>query len=91
MIAVDSSSLVAFLSGDSGSDIDALEDALKAQVLMLPPVVLTEILSDPKLPKEVTKTLLGLQGFLLESPLLQWWDEWQLFKLFCSAVQYTSL
>jgi predicted nucleic acid-binding protein len=60
MIAVDTSSLVAFLAGDSGTDINALEDALKAQVLMVPPVVLTEILSDPKLSREVTKTLLGL-------------------------------
>ena len=60
MIAVDSSSLVAFLAGDSGNDINALEGALKTQVLMVPPVVLTEILSDPKLPREVTKTLLGL-------------------------------
>src|SRR3972149_10254583 len=60
MIAVDSSSLIAFLAGDRGSDVDALEDSLNAKVLMLPPVVLTEILSDPILPEQITKILLGL-------------------------------
>src|SRR5579884_92725 len=60
MIAVDSSSLIAFLGGDSGSDVNAVEDALNAQALILPPVALTEILSDPKLPKQVVNTLLGL-------------------------------
>jgi predicted nucleic acid-binding protein len=49
-----------FLGGDSGSDVNAVEDALNAQALILPPVVLTEILSDPKLPKQVVNTLLGL-------------------------------
>ena len=60
MIAADSSSLIAFLEGDSGSDIDALDNALSSQVLILPPVVLTEILSDPKLPKHVAKMILSL-------------------------------
>ena len=60
MIAVDTSSLMAFLAGDIGTDVDSVEDALKAQVIVLPPVVLTEIISDPKLAEQVTKTLLGL-------------------------------
>ncbi|MGH7807999.1 MAG: PIN domain-containing protein, partial [Thermodesulfobacteriota bacterium] len=54
------SSLMAFLAGDIGTDVDSVEDALKAQVIVLPPVVLTEIISDPKLAEQVTKTLLGL-------------------------------
>ncbi len=60
MIATDSSSLIAFLEGDSGSDIDALDNALSSQVLILPPAVLTEILSDPKLPKHIAKMIVGL-------------------------------
>jgi hypothetical protein len=60
MIAADSSSLIAFLEGDGGSDIDALDNALSSQVLILPPVVLTEILSDPMLPKHVAKMIVGL-------------------------------
>jgi predicted nucleic acid-binding protein len=60
MIAADTSSLVAYLEGDRGSDVDVVEDSLHSQILTLPPVVLTEIISDPKLPKQVYKILLGL-------------------------------
>ena len=47
MIAADTSSLVAFFTGEGGADIETLEAALKAGELVLPPVVVTEILSDP--------------------------------------------
>jgi hypothetical protein len=70
MIAADTSSLVAFLEGDSGSDVDVVEDSLHSQILTLPPVVLTEIISDPKLPKQVYKILIGLP--ILE-PLPGYW------------------
>ena len=70
MIAVDTSSLVAFLTGDSGTDVDVVEDSLRSQILTLPPVVLTEIISDPKLPKQVSKILLGLP--ILETLLGYW-------------------
>jgi predicted nucleic acid-binding protein len=46
MIASDSSSLVALFSGDSGPDIDQLAQALSAGTLVLPPPVLTELLTD---------------------------------------------
>ena len=51
MIAVDSSSLIAFLSGLDGRDVIALDQALAAHVLLLPPAALAEILSEPTLPK----------------------------------------
>ncbi|MBM3778787.1 MAG: PIN domain nuclease [Acidimicrobiia bacterium] len=47
MIAVDSSSLVEYLSGASGPDVEALDVALAARTVHLPPVVLTEVLSKP--------------------------------------------
>ena len=47
MIALDSSSLIAFLSGEHGADVDAVENALKLRQGALPPVVVTELLSDP--------------------------------------------
>ena len=53
MIAIDSSSFIAYLSGASGSDVAAVEVALAEKQGCLPPVVLTELLSDPKLPKVV--------------------------------------
>jgi predicted nucleic acid-binding protein len=50
MIAVDSSSMIAFIQGDSGPDIGLLEGSIDANELVLPPPVLAELLSDPKLP-----------------------------------------
>jgi predicted nucleic acid-binding protein len=47
MIAVDSSSLVAYFAGDQGEDVDKLTAALMGGDLVLPPVVVTEVLTDP--------------------------------------------
>jgi predicted nucleic acid-binding protein len=58
MIALDSSSLIAFLEGAGGGDTDLVEQSLVDRQACLPPVVLTEILSDPKLPKAVAELLL---------------------------------
>ena len=57
MIAADTSTWVAYLQGSAGEDVQLLDSALADwQVLMVPPV-LTELLSDPKLPSDVAKTL----------------------------------
>ena len=66
MIAVDTSSLVAFLEGQAGSDTDLIQSALDHQQLALPPVVLTEILSDPAVPRGVRTLLAGLPILDLE-------------------------
>ena len=47
MIALDTSSTIAFLSGERGSDVIAVETALRFQNGVFPPVVVTELLSDP--------------------------------------------
>lgn len=47
MIAVDTSTLSALLGGDEGKDVDELAAGLVRGDVRLPPVVLTEILSDP--------------------------------------------
>jgi predicted nucleic acid-binding protein len=52
MIAVDSSTLIAFIEGNSGTDVSSFIVALQAGDVVLPPVVLSEILSDPLLPAE---------------------------------------
>jgi predicted nucleic acid-binding protein len=57
MIAADTSSLVAFLSGEKGADVDQLDRALEQKQVVLPPAVVTEILSDASLSKEVTDLL----------------------------------
>lgn len=55
MIALDSSSLIAYLSGSKGADVDAVEFALRQKQAVLPPVVLSELLSDPKLSSAAAK------------------------------------
>jgi predicted nucleic acid-binding protein len=47
MIAVDTSSLVAYLTGQSGADVDRLDEAVVSGDLALPPAVVTELFSDP--------------------------------------------
>ena len=66
MIAADTSSLVAFLEGASGSDVDVVQSALDHQQLALPPVVLTELLSDPALGRDVRSLLAALPQLQLE-------------------------
>jgi predicted nucleic acid-binding protein len=57
MIAADTSTWIAFFQGEQGKDVELLDQALKdRQVLMVPPV-LTELLSDPGIASEVSKTL----------------------------------
>jgi len=47
MIALDTSSTIAFLSGQRGRDVTALEGALRLRQGVFPTVVVTELLSDP--------------------------------------------
>ena len=51
MIAVDSSTLIAFIQGDRGSDVQLLDRSIDTNELALPAIVLTEVLSDPQLPE----------------------------------------
>jgi hypothetical protein len=53
MIAVDTSSLVGYLNGDEADDTPHLEAALADHLVVLPPAVLCELLSDPALPPAV--------------------------------------
>jgi predicted nucleic acid-binding protein len=57
VIAADTSTWVAFFHGARGADIEVLDLALRDQQVVMPPVVLTELLSDPKLPAAVASTL----------------------------------
>lgn len=57
MIALDSSSLIAFLEGVESEDTAIVEQSLRDRQACLPPVVLTEMLSDPKPPRQVAELL----------------------------------
>ena len=57
MIAADTSTWIAFLEGSPGRDVQLLDKALEERQVLMVPVVLTELLSDPKLPSKVAETL----------------------------------
>lgn len=57
MITADTSTWVAFLNGTMGDDVLLLKKSLQDHQLLLLPVVLTELLSDPKLPPDIAASL----------------------------------
>jgi len=57
MIAADTSTWIAFLEGEKGEDVDLLDRALQDRQVLMVPMVLTELLSDPELPSAVAETL----------------------------------
>ena len=57
MIAANTSTWVAFLEGMPGRDVQLLDKALEDNQVLMVPVVLTELLSDPKLLSSVAQTL----------------------------------
>jgi predicted nucleic acid-binding protein len=60
VIAADTSTWIAFLQGDRRHDTDWLDRALADRQVVMVPVVLIELLSDPKLPRDVASSLLDL-------------------------------
>ena len=68
MIAIDTSSMIAYLSGDNGSDVVYVGQALEQHQAVFPPVVLVELLSDPLLTSS-TKNLFQEIPLLDPQPL----------------------
>jgi predicted nucleic acid-binding protein len=64
MIAADTSTWVAFLQGSRGDDVQLLDKALEDRQVVMVPAVLTELLSDPKLPDHVVR-------YLIEIPMVE--------------------
>ena len=60
MIAVDTSTMIAFFEGGEGEDIELLKQCIESEAIVLPPLVLSEIVSDPELPSKVLNVLLEL-------------------------------
>ena len=71
MIAADTSTWVVFLEGGAGADIELLDRALEDRQVLMVPVVLTELLSDPKLSSDVARTLFEVPLVQIET------DYWQ--------------
>jgi predicted nucleic acid-binding protein len=57
MIAADTSTWIAFLEGEKRRDTDLLDKALRDRQVVMVPVVLTELLSDPQLSYDIADTL----------------------------------
>jgi predicted nucleic acid-binding protein len=57
VIVADTSTWVVYLQGGEGPDVQLLDSALKDRQVLMAPVVLSELLSDPNLPSAVARTL----------------------------------
>ena len=60
MICADTSSLVAYLEGEVGDDLEVVDRALANQSLALSPVSVAELLSGPALSAQAESFVLGL-------------------------------
>ena len=60
MIALDTSSLIAFLAGERGRDVESIDRALELGQAAVPPVVLTEVLSLPRLDASLSRVIQAL-------------------------------
>jgi predicted nucleic acid-binding protein len=60
MIAADTSTWVAYLEGATENDAELLRQTLRDKQAVMAPVVLSELLSDPKLPSQVAASLADL-------------------------------
>ena len=65
MIACDTSSLSSYFQGETGEDVEAVHGAFRSGSLILPLVVLTEILSDPKIPNRLVAIVLAFERLQL--------------------------
>src|SRR5712691_9951736 len=66
MIAVDTSTWIAFLEGAPGQDTQLLDQALADRQILMVPFVFTELLSDPALSSGVAATLAEIPMIDLE-------------------------
>ncbi|MCC6219858.1 MAG: PIN domain-containing protein [Deltaproteobacteria bacterium] len=60
MVAIDTSSLVAYLANQRGEDVELVDLAFEQKNAVFPPVVLTELLSDSNLSREVRELFLSI-------------------------------
>ena len=71
MIAADTSTWVAYLDGTAGNDTVLLDKALQNRQLVMVPVVLTELLSEPKLAPALAVALADVPLLEIESGFWQ--------------------
>jgi len=60
MLCIDTSSLIAYLEGAAGPDVNLVDQAFSDEVGIVSPVTITEILSDPNLNRSIRELILQL-------------------------------
>lgn len=65
MIALDTSSIIAFMAGERGTDVDAVETALRLRQGVFPPVVVTELLSEPRVRPDLAALIQAIPQLLI--------------------------
>lgn len=65
MIAVDTSTVIAYLQGSEGPDTEKFDEALAGNNAAIAPVVVAEALSDPRLPPSHRALVLKLRELIL--------------------------
>lgn len=60
MLCIDTSSVIAYLQGESGPDTEQVDRALQERIAVLAPVVVTELLSDPALSASTRALILAV-------------------------------
>jgi len=71
MIAADTSTWIAFLEGAEGEDVELLDKSLEERQVLMVPIVLTELLSDPELPPSLAETLSDVPMIEIEAGFWQ--------------------
>lgn len=77
MLCLDTSSLIAYLQGDNGPDVELIDQALVDRIGVLAPITVSELLSDPNLTSTLRWTILELptlqimEGFWERAGLLR--------------------
>ena len=77
MLCLDTSSLIAYLQGERGADVELIDQALLDQIGTVSPVTVSELLSDPNLISTLRRTILELptlpitEGFWERAGLLR--------------------
>lgn len=65
MVCIDTSSLIAYLEGASGKDVDLVDQVFTDEVGAISPVTVTEVLSDPLLSRFIRKVILQLPVLII--------------------------
>jgi predicted nucleic acid-binding protein len=60
VVCVDTNCIIAYLADDRGSDVEFLDKLMERRVVILAPVVVSELLSDPGLPHEAEQLIVSL-------------------------------